>query len=168
MNQKNRKAPIFLMTVGIPGSGKSRWVENHIPEDKFKIVCPDLIRKEVTGRISDVSQDERVWSIAKSRVIDALRQGKNVVLDATNVNQKDRVKFVQKLPPHCLYAKRFEVNPALAKKRIQKDIESEKDRSHVPKKVVDSMHEQFQQYASKKQLKEEGFKLIDNSEELLS
>ncbi|MGV9199939.1 MAG: AAA family ATPase, partial [Promethearchaeia archaeon] len=131
MNSSQKSDPLFIMTIGIPGSGKSRWVEKNIPDEKFVIVCPDMIRKEVTGRISDVSQDKKVWSIAKSRVIAALREGKNVVLDATNVNQKHRQKFVKRLPPHQLYAKKFEVSPGTAKKRIQKDIETQKERSHV-------------------------------------
>ncbi|MFO8017686.1 MAG: ATP-binding protein [Promethearchaeia archaeon] len=167
MPQKNRKKPIFIMTIGIPGSGKTHWVRNNIPNNKFNIVCPDLIRKEVTGRISDVSQDDLVWDIAKNRVTDALKKGMNVVLDATNVNQKDRRKFVKTLPPHQLFAKRFEVSPKTAKKRIQKDIESQKDRSHVPQDVVDSMHEQFVRSCSAEDLHEEGFQLIEGIEQIL-
>lgn len=155
------KNPIFLMMVGIPGSGKSTWISQNIDPDEYIVISPDYIRKEVTGRISDISQDGIVWETAKERVSEALQQGNNVILDATNVKAENRTRFIKDLPKCQLKAKIFFVDPEEAKERILRDIDNKVDRSHVPLDVVDSMYYLLTTESTAKQLEEEGFDLID-------
>jgi len=155
---ENEDMPIFLMTIGIPGSGKSTWLKK---QTGFEIVCPDDIRKELTGNISDQSQNAKVWQLASDHVIAHLKNGKNVILDATNVNSKSRKQFIEKIPKDIKYrkqAKIFTVSPEEAKKRIKKDIESGVDRSNVPDDVIDRMFQQFTHTISN--LEQEGFQII--------
>ena len=49
MNEKF--IPIFLMPIGIPGSGKSTWIRNNKELEDYIIISPDLIRKEITNPI---------------------------------------------------------------------------------------------------------------------
>ena len=155
-----REQPIFIMTIGISGAGKSTWIGQQTASDaNTAVVSPDLIREELTGNISDQTQNGKVWSIAKQRVVDALRAGKTVILDATNVDSKQRRSFVQGLPPSILKAKIFDVDPAEAKKRVRKAIEKGENRSNVPDFVIDKQHEKFKTSTPQK-LQEEGFEII--------
>lgn len=44
---------MLIITVGPSGSGKSTWAKT---QEDFKIICPDKIRKQLTGDISDQSK----------------------------------------------------------------------------------------------------------------
>jgi predicted kinase len=154
-----RDLPIFIMTVGLSGAGKTPFV--HSPEMKdFAIVCPDDIRKELTGDISDQSQNAKVWFLAKQRVIDALNSGRNVILDATNLDSNQRKNFIKDFPPVQLKAKIFHVEPEEAIRRIHKSLEEGKDRAKTPNSVIYKMYEKFKTQSTPEKLKEEGFELI--------
>lgn len=153
-----KTVPILILTVGIPSAGKSTWVKS---QKGFEIVCPDEIRKELTGNISDQSQNARVWQIASERIIEALRNGKNAILDATNTTTKGRTQFLKNIPNDLIYQKQaivFNVSPEDAKKRIKKDLEDGKDRSNVPDDVIDRMYKQFKQDVGN--LEKEGFEIL--------
>jgi len=107
-SNSNETLPLLIFPIGIPGSGKSRWICNTFNSPNFIIVHPDMIREEITGNVSDVSQDEVVWKLVRERVSEALREEKNVILDATNVNGNNRRNFIKELPPCKLQAKIFE------------------------------------------------------------
>ena len=155
-----RDEPQFIMTVGIPGSGKSTWIGSQTEDESTIVVCPDLIREELTGSVSDQTQNGKVWWIAKQRVIEGLNSGKNVILDATNVDGKQRRKFLQGLPSGIgLKAKIFNVDPEEAKRRIKEQIDKGENRSDVPPHVIDKMQAKFENSTPEK-LKEEGFEVI--------
>jgi predicted kinase len=151
--------PALTLMVGIPGSGKSSWIAENKSENAV-VVSPDDIRRELSGNVSDQTQNAKVWELAKQRTVEALKLGKDVILDATNVATKSRKRFLQGLPPHKLQAKRFEADPEETYKRIQKDLEEGKDRSAVPHGAIISMNEQFSKQSGPERLLEEGFELI--------
>jgi len=152
---EDKNLPKFIMTVGIPGSGKSTWLKK---QSDLNIVSTDDIRKEITGDVSNISKDKDVWKIAKTRVIQLLNKGKDVVLDATNVDSDKREDFLKGLPKSKLLAKIFNVNPEESKKRIRKDIKDKKNRSNVPPEVIDDMYKKFKAGIGK--LKQQGFGII--------
>ena len=134
------------MLIGIPGSGKTHWINTNreqLEALNYEVVSPDKIREELTGNISDLSQDKVVWNVTKIRVFNGLLDGRNVILDATNVNYYYRRLFVENLPRCKLKAKVFEVDPEVAKNRISKDIKISQSRSNVPAEVIDRMYNQF-------------------------
>lgn len=147
--------PNFIMTVGIPGSGKSSWIKSL---NKYIIVNPDSIRKELSGDISNQDVNNQAWILAKERTVAALIAGLDVILDATNVSTRHRRIFIKGLPPCNLKAKVFDVKPMIAYGRIANDIRLGVDRSNVPEKVVYRMYGEF--IYTKKVLAQEGFKLI--------
>lgn len=137
--------PTFIMMIGISGSGKSYYINKIIKDHSYTIVSPDEIRREVLGNISDQSSGDTIWRIAKERVVSNLKQGKDVILDATNVNTKSRRNFIKDLPDCNLKALILPANVELSKERIKKDLESGKDRSAVPPEVVDRQYKNYLQ-----------------------
>ena len=91
---------ILAVMIGISGSGKSTYaeglktsltVENKLPT---VLVQTDAIRLELTGDATDQSQNNRVFSTAKTRVTGFLKQGKNCIIDATSLSRKDRRDWI--------------------------------------------------------------------------
>lgn len=152
--------PRLILLVGIPGSGKSTWLSvNHILDSRlFRIVCPDKIRKELYGDITDQSHNIEVWETAKARTINCLNDGINVILDATNVATSNRLSFIQGLPLCRKQAVLFKADPDQCWERIKKDIDSGKDRSNVPEQVIYRMYGEF--LYTEKVIESEGFELI--------
>ena len=155
-----RDKPQFIMTIGIPGSGKSTWIGSQTEDENTIVVSPDSIREELTGSVSDQTQNNKVWWVAKQRVIEGLNNGKNVILDATNVDGKSRRRFLQGLPSGIgLKAKVFNVDPEEAKRRIKEQIDKGENRSNVPPDVIDRMQAKFENTTPEK-LQEEGFEVL--------
>ena len=168
--KENKMEPIFLMLVGIPGSGKSSWINQleQLPTSEntryisfcgspFAVVCPDEVRKQF-GDVSDQSNNRKIWNYIYADVKKYLDQGTNVILDATNVTTRARKEFLLGLPECFKLAKVFTVDPKEAYKRIKSDITEGKDRSDVPKEIVDRMYRKFQHTITV--LESEGFQLI--------
>jgi len=148
--------PDLIFTIGIPGSGKSTWIHS---QPGYVVVSPDGIRGEM-GDITDQSRNAEVWATAKVRVAEALKQGRNVILDSTNVEARRRREFVEGLPSHILKAKLFHVDPETAKQRIRDDLEKKVPRSNVPDYVVDRMYQNFKDTIDERQLESEGFEVL--------
>lgn len=129
--RQRRSKSYFIMLVGIPGSGKSRWA-SQVQSLNTQIVCPDKIRKEIGEGVSDQSVNIQAWELALKETITLLKYGTNVILDATNVNALEWQEFVSKLPPCKKVAKLFEVPPEVAYGRVLKDVKDNVDRCHVP------------------------------------
>ena len=89
------KTPVIYFTCGIPGSGKSTWCENN--KDKLNAVVhsSDSIREELLENINDQSQNELVFTTLHKRVKEDLLNGKNIMLDATNLKRKNRLHFLR-------------------------------------------------------------------------
>ena len=86
----------FVLMCGIPGSGKSTYADRLAAEEKFIVHSSDKIREEL-GDVNDQSRNEEVFKILHNRIKDDLRNGNNVVFDATNLNRKKRVAFIKEL-----------------------------------------------------------------------
>lgn len=87
--------PTFVMLVGLPGSGKSTYTENKLPE--FRVHSSDAIREELLGDVNCQTSNEKVFSTLHKRIKEDLKNGFNVVCDATNISWKRRKAFVQEL-----------------------------------------------------------------------
>lgn len=125
----------FICAIGISGCGKTTFGNTLKKENSnLEIVCPDDIRKELTGDISDQSQNEKVWNICYSRIIHNLQDGKDVYLSATNLS-KGGLKHLFKLAEKAsaeIEIEAFEDSRdwELCYSRVKKDIDSGVDRSN--------------------------------------
>ncbi len=134
--------PYFIMLVGIPGSGKSIWTKE-VQSETTAVVSPDEIRKVLTGSISSQSVNLEAWAQAKRDTVNWLCYGKNVILDATNVDASYWQDFIKGLPECHMVANLFEVEPLVACGRIEKDMAGKVNRSDVPEHVVYRMYGQY-------------------------
>lgn len=87
--------PILAVMVGISGSGKSTYANGLKTSLNAQLVETDAIRLELTGNAEDQSQNAKVFEIARKRVNDYLSQGKNTIIDATSLNQKERKDWIE-------------------------------------------------------------------------
>ena len=141
----------LILPIGIPGSGKSTWINKLRAEGRnVLVVSPDAIRAELSD-VSDQSNNELVFKLAHERAATGIRRGKLVVFDATNTMQEGpfgRKALIEKLKEmsgkeFTTYYEMFDVDPVIVKERIEKDIASGKNRARVPEHVIDRMHTQF-------------------------
>lgn len=135
-----------IFPIGISGSGKSYWIRN-MEKDGYTVICPDDIRRELTGSISDQSQNSLVFSVAYSRMKAILDNGGKVIFDATNVNTKTRRQLEQTIWSYKHDAKigykLFDADVDLSHSRIRKDIENGVDRSNVPYEVLQKQYQNY-------------------------
>ena len=101
------KQPKLFMLIGLPGSGKSTFARNKVKfydntcnETKLVIVSSDDIREELYGTRSCQKDPARVFEIAHERIINSLKQGWDVIFDATNITRKNRASLLKKIPAY--------------------------------------------------------------------
>ncbi len=89
--------PKLIVTVGIPGAGKTTWVEQHLPPSVVR-VRPEGIRHEVYGHTPQRLEGEKeaeVWRRAEHETAEALRAGRTVVLDSMALTRDWRARIIR-------------------------------------------------------------------------
>lgn len=76
-----KSAHLYIM-IGVPGSGKSTWVENNLPD--AQTVSSDKKREELFNDVSCQSDNKKVFQQCHFDLRQALAAGKKVAFDATN------------------------------------------------------------------------------------
>lgn len=89
--------PVFTMMIGVSGSGKSTVAAEIAKETGAEIVSSDAIRGEIYGDENCQANPARVFEIVHQRVHRALREGRDVIMDATNLSCKRRMNFLKTL-----------------------------------------------------------------------
>lgn len=88
----------FIMMCGLPGAGKSYAAERmNIPYGNYIIHSSDAIREEILGDINCQDKNNEVFKVLHDRVKRDLRDGKNVIYDATNIHSKYRASFLKEI-----------------------------------------------------------------------
>lgn len=75
--------------IGIPGSGKSNYAKKYLLTNNSVYLSSDDIRVELYG-FEDQTHNDVVFKTMKKRTLNALKEGKDVIYDATNLNKKRR------------------------------------------------------------------------------
>ena len=134
---------MLIVTVGLPGSGKTSWVKEFIEDNKDKtidIISSDKIREEIFKDIGDQNHNNEVFDIMKRRTKESLSQGHVVVYEATNISSKRRRALLKELKRYydkaiCLFKYKNLLNCLV-------DNESRKKR--VPSEVIKRMYRNFE------------------------
>ena len=144
---------IHLM-VGIQGSGKSTLSKKISQELNIIIASTDEVRKQNVG-----IKEELVWPLAYEMCANELKNGKDVIFDATSITPKVRARLINNIKEifsnfevGCYF---FQVDPEICKNRvsIRNNIAGE---LYLPIEVIDSYYEKLV-----KPTLDEGFKFIN-------
>lgn len=87
----------FLMLMGISGSGKSTLAQALARNCDYKIFSSDGLREELFGDATDQAHNSEVFDELHRRILKALDAGESCVYDATNLNRKRRIQFLERL-----------------------------------------------------------------------
>ena len=114
----------LVVTLGITGCGKTRWLE-----DKSPVIETDDLRVELLDDISDEIQDGFIFKTAAKRVSELFDTHDTVYFGATLVNSKHRIPFLQSIKDMCKHKFVIDVVifpgiPELSKERITNDLKN--------------------------------------------
>ena len=85
----------LYITVGLPGSGKSTYVKNFIKDKEIEYLSSDSLRAVYGKSEEDQTVTPLVFGHIKRKVDEFLKDGKNVLVDATSVNRKERSDYIK-------------------------------------------------------------------------
>ena len=116
--------PILYYLVGLPASGKSTWAKNMVDNDTI-LLSSDNLREELYGDINNQEHNGELFQEINKRVKNLLKQGKDVIYDATNISSKRRISFLKELKKidcykQCIY---FNTNFEMCIDRDKKEKE---------------------------------------------
>lgn len=130
--------PILKVTCGIPASGKSTWAKHNAELTGAILLSSDQLREELFGDANNQEKNAELFQELYKRAKELLNNGKDVIIDATNINQKKRMHL-------CREFKNFEKNlvyfPLLKEEAIERDNQRERK---VGERVIDRMYLNFQ------------------------
>lgn len=134
---------ILIVTVGIPGSGKTSWVKDYIEENKDKnieVISSDEIRKELLNDIKDQSKNKEVFDIMKERTKESLSNGNITIYEATNISSKRRRVLLKEMKKYyskaiCLFK---------YKNLIDCIIDNGARNKQVPDEVIERMYKNIE------------------------
>ena len=142
----------LIILQGPPCSGKSTWAAEYKRQEdpEVVIVNRDDIRFELGNGKYTMKREDEVTEIEYNRVIEGIKDGKTVILDATNLNQTYLKKWLE-LPIEYTYEfKEFYVPYAEAMKRskarkaagglyISRDIMTKFYKKYYPKEFREEL-----------------------------
>ena len=133
--------PTLYMLVGIPGSGKSTWVENQEwAKDCAYISTDKLVEEEAKRKGSTydkVFHDymKEATFVMCNEVVNAREQEKNIIWDQTSTTVKSRAKKLRMLPNYKKIAVVFKVPET---EELNRRLANRPGKT-IPKNIVDQM-----------------------------
>lgn len=134
--------PLMIMLIGLPGSGKSMVAQQMAELYNGSVFASDEYRKKLFGDSSIQDNPQAVFNALHSDIYTALRNGINVIYDATNIVAKRRATFLRELDRQKIAcAKVAYVIPCLVEDCIARD--HARDRQ-VGEEVIKRMEYSFE------------------------
>jgi len=147
----------YHITVGIPGSGKSTWVAEMVEWYMVRyVVCPDEIRLQLTGDMSDQSANGKVFEKAHAEWAKHVYDADPVIFDATNLLTRYRKELIVPikrwggLPVAHIFNTEYEV--CCYRNTLRDRV--------VPEDVMEKMWEKFKLHVSPEILDSEGWEVV--------
>lgn len=150
MKTADIEQPELILLVGIPGVGKSTWIQNHIakfPEKDYIIISSDDEVEKLaiklgltynTGFRKVIGQATSIW---KQKLRNAITNRKNIIVDMTNLIEKRRRNILNQAKGYKAKAVVWSLTDAEWSKRFnQRKNETGK---HIPLHDIKRMANQF-------------------------
>ncbi len=149
----SNSSPEFIMLVGLPGSGKSTYIQRILieyPEKEYIVLSTDNII-EAWGSAEGLTYTQafnkfnfkKAQSAFNVQFRQALNAHANIIVDRTNLTPKGRAKMLsQVLSDYKKIAVVFEVESNELKRRLNE--RAEKTGKFIPEKVVAQMMASYQ------------------------
>lgn len=132
--------PKLVILVGLPGAGKTYYAKEYVRiHDNTIHLSSDLIRAELYGDESIQGNPGEVFGLMQKRAVEALKGGKSVLYDATNMTRKDRAGVISACPRHA----QVEAHVIWAPIEVCVERDANRDRT-VGRSVIDKMLRRFQ------------------------
>ena len=133
---------VLYYLVGLPGTGKSYYAQQLRRENPDCVyLSSDELRKELYGDENCQDNPGYIFDQMLKRTIFALKNGQDVIYDATNVVRKNRIGFLKSIPTHVKCEKECHIIWAPIETCIKRDFERERN---VGEKVIWKMVKRFQ------------------------
>ena len=137
--------PKVIILVGSPGCGKSTFATKLLASNsEYKLLSSDAMRAEFGSGEDDQSVTGIVFSTLKRRLQAYLALGQTVIIDATNINKKDRKDYINaaNASGHQVVGYVFECSKETLLERNK--TRGEAGGRNVPEWVIDKMLTKYQ------------------------
>lgn len=85
----------LYVLVGLAASGKSTFSKGLAKEKNAIVIASDDLREELLGNVNNQNNNTDIFTTMYSRANKLLSEGKNVILDSTNINRKRRIHLIK-------------------------------------------------------------------------
>lgn len=134
-------ATMYIL-VGLQGAGKSTYAEKLNKQTGAIIVSSDAIREKKSGSRQITKNDSKIFTEMRRTIKKLLEEGKDVIVDATNVTIKKRasyINYISKLEDIKKVAIVFNKN---ANTCVCQNFQRDKDKQ-VPKYAIYNLEKYF-------------------------
>lgn len=91
INRMKKNIPTLNILIGMPGVGKTTYAKTYFNHKNIVYLSSDDIREEYNHEI----ENQKVFQIMHKQCKVALKEGKDVVFDATNISKKRRRELIK-------------------------------------------------------------------------
>lgn len=134
---------IFYMLVGLPGSGKTHYANEYLKKENATILSSDEIRKVLLGSEEAQWCNSIVFEAMNRAAIENLKQGRDVIYDATNINSKRRMALLEQIKKEVKEDIFFMAIILATPYEICVERQQQRERK-VPEKVINRMIKNFE------------------------
>ena len=145
-------AGCLYITVGISGSGKSRFAEFFCKATDVIELNADNYRKELGKGVNDQDINKVVFEEIDKAIVKYLAGGYSVCVSNTNLHADKIKELAEKFPLNevVVFFLKDSEDIELCWNRIQKDLENGKDRSNVPREVLEKQYQRYKSFDKEK------------------
>lgn len=89
--------PKVIMMIGLPYSGKTYKAKELAEKYNATLFSSDTLREELFGDVNHQTDNKILFDELHKRIKNCLQGGNSAIMDATNINRKRRMKFLEEL-----------------------------------------------------------------------
>ena len=145
-------AGCLYITVGISGSGKSKFAEFFCEATDAIELNADNYRKELGKGVNDQDINKVVFTEIDKAIVKYLAGGYSICVSNTNLHAGKIKELAEKFPLNevVVFFLKDSEDIELCWNRIQKDLENGKDRSNVPREVLEKQYQRYKSFDKEK------------------